>query len=72
MSPITMIIGIIAIIYGVATFVFRIKYPERFEKLEAMKKSFGNKNGIILHTIAYTLIPIVVGLALLLSGSSGK
>jgi hypothetical protein len=72
MDPITIVIGLLAVSYGFYTLVIRIKKPEKFGKLEAMKSKFGNKAGIIIHTISYSLIPIVAGIVFVLLGLSGK
>lgn len=61
-------IGALAIGYGIFTLYTRIRSPERLSKLASMKRVYGNKAGEIVHVIFYTIIPIVFGLILLISG----
>lgn len=70
MNPrwIEMAIGALVIAYGIFTLYTRIRFPERLPKLAAMKRVYGNKAGEIVHVIFYTIIPIVFGLILLISG----
>ena len=62
---INIIIGIAAIAYGVFTIYARVTNRAGFGKLEAMKERWGSTAGTILHVIAYTVVPIVVGIVLL-------
>ena len=61
MNWITLAFGIFALFYGLYTIYARLKTPDKFGKLEAMRQSYGHKAGTIVHTISYTLIPLVVG-----------
>ena len=64
-------IGIFALMFGVYTCFVRLKSPDKFEKLKAMKEKFGEKAGTIIHTIAYTIVPVIVGISLILTGING-
>ena len=61
----TLLIGAFAICFGIYTAVVRIFWPQKFGKLEAMKKRYGNKVGTVVHVIGYTLAPIGFGLVML-------
>ena len=54
------------------TLVLRIKDPSRFGKLEAMKKTWGEKGGTAVHVFGYTVAPIVGGGLLLFFGLGGS
>ena len=57
----TLIIGLLALIFGLSTLILRIKNPEKLKKLTAMREKYGEKVGIAIHTIFYTVIPLVAG-----------
>ena len=67
----TFIIGLLALGFGISTLVMRMRNPERFTKLKAMKEQLGEKAGFLLHFTAYTAIPILVGIIFLLGGLRG-
>jgi len=71
MNIFPMVIGILCIGYGLFTLIIRIKSPKKFGKLEAMKKKFGEKAGIAIHVTAYTVVPLLLGTALLICGILG-
>jgi hypothetical protein len=60
-----LLLGIAALAYGLYTGYARTASPEKFGKLQAMKKQWGESTGNIVHLVAYTVVPIVVGLALI-------
>jgi hypothetical protein len=64
-------IGVFALLFGVYTFFVRLKSPEKFGKLKAMKEKFGEKGGTVIHTIAYTIVPIVAGIVFIITGING-
>lgn len=68
----TVIIGIVAIAYGIYTLWARTAKPEQFKKLEAMKKQMGPAAGNIIHLIAYSVVPLVVGAVFLVTGLQGR
>jgi hypothetical protein len=71
MNILTIVLGILCIGYGIYTAIMRAKAPEKFGKLEAMKKKFGDKAGQIVHIVSYTIVPILVGVAFFVSGLFG-
>ena len=71
MNLTTVVIGIAAIAYGLYTAWARRARPDQFRKLEAMKKTWGESAGQVVHVIGYTIVPIVVGVVLVLSGLRG-
>ncbi|MHB0969978.1 MAG: hypothetical protein ACYC7A_17700 [Thermoanaerobaculia bacterium] len=71
MNSVTFGVGIAAIVYGVYTAWARSARPHQFRKLDAMKKSFGESGGTIVHFIAYTVVPIGVGIVFVFRGLAG-
>ena len=59
-------------LYGVFTGYARFKTPEKFRKLEAMKAFWGEKPGLVIHLVAYTVVPIVVGIMFVVMGVNGR
>ena len=59
------IIGVLAIAYGVYSFIQRKVAPEKIEKLQTMIERNGEKMGHSIHLFGYTILPIVAGLLLL-------
>lgn len=62
---INFILGILAIAYGVYSFVQRKAAPEKIAKLQSMIERNGEKMGHSIHLFGYTILPIVAGLLLL-------
>jgi len=71
MDPVTLGVGVLLLGFGIYTFYSRAKTPHKLGKLQAMEDKFGNSAGTLTHTIAYSLIPIVAGAALIWSGYKG-
>ena len=69
-----LLLGVFALGYGLYTLYARATSPNKFGKLDAMKKQWGERTGTIVHVVGYTVIPIIVGLVLiataLISGSA--
>lgn len=60
-------IGSLALLFGLYTLYLRLTGKiETFAKLEPMKNLFGSKLGGFVHLIAYTILPLILGLVLLL------
>jgi hypothetical protein len=59
------IIGVLAIVYGLYSFIQRMIAPEKIEKLQTMIERNGEKMGHSIHLFGYTILPIVAGLLLL-------
>ena len=64
-------IGLFALLFGVSTLVLRFKNQEKLGKLNVMKEKYGEKTGAIIHTISYTVVPIIAGVLFIVIGLSG-
>jgi p-aminobenzoyl-glutamate transporter AbgT len=62
-----LILGVLAIVYGLYCYHQRKTTPEKIEKLQTMIERNGEKMGHSIHLFGYTILPIVAGLLLLLS-----
>jgi hypothetical protein len=71
MNIITLVLGIVFFGYGVFSIILRIKSPEKFGKLETMKNRFGDKGGMVIHIIFYSILPIIVGIVFIVCGILG-
>jgi len=60
-----LILGILAIAYGLYSYVQRKTAPEKIAKLQTMIERNGEKMGHSIHLFGYTILPIVAGLMLL-------
>jgi hypothetical protein len=65
------IIGVLAIVYGLYSFIQRKVAPEKIEKLQTMIERNGEKMGHSIHLFGYTILPIVAGLLLLYAHFQG-
>ncbi len=65
MDYLNLIFGIGFILFGIYTLIMRKKSPEKFYKLEAMKKQFGEKKGDLIHLVSYAILPITLGIVFL-------
>lgn len=62
----TLIFGIISLLFGLLTIYLRIfKNSKGLGKLEAMKETYGEKLGLAIHIVSYTVVPIVVGIVMI-------
>jgi hypothetical protein len=71
MNYTTLAIGLFALLFGICTLFLRVKNPEKFGKLNAMKEKYGEKTGATIHTISYTVIPIIAGILFIVIGLKG-
>lgn len=71
MNPVTILLGVASLGYGLYTVWARRAKPEQFAKLEPMKKVWGEKAGPIVHVIGYTVMPIILGAVLIVLGCMG-
>ena len=71
MNWITIAIGVVALGFGVYSTYVRLKTPEKFGKLAAMRQQFGDIAGTIIHTVAYSVLPIVAGIIFIILGVQG-
>ena len=65
------IIGVLAIVYGLYSFIQRKVAPEKIVKLQTMIERNGEKMGHSIHLFGYTILPIVAGLLLLYAHYQG-
>ena len=62
MNPeINLVLGGLAIIYGIYSFIRRKTAPEKIEKLQDMIERNGEKMGNSIHLFGYTIVPIIAG-----------
>ena len=59
------ILGGMGVAFGLYTLFARIFAPSHLWKLEPMKKQWGEKVGLAVHVLAYTVLPLVLGAILL-------
>ena len=59
------ILGVLAIGYGIYSFVQRKTAPEDIKKLQIMIERNGEKMANNIHLFGYTILPIVAGLLML-------
>ena len=71
MNLITTLLGAAALLYGLYSLFVRMTHPAKFGKLEAMKQFWGERLGGAIHFVAYTLVPIAAGVALIIAGLRG-
>ena len=71
MNPMTVGLGALSVAYGCYTAYARVKAPHQFHKLDAMRKFWGERAGLAIHFVAYTVVPIVAGIAMVISGMNG-
>ncbi len=62
---INFVLGVLAIAYGVYSYIQRKNAPENIEKLQTMIERNGEKMGHTIHLVGYTIMPIIAGLLLL-------
>jgi hypothetical protein len=70
-DPTNLALGVFAIGFGLFTLVIRATNPSWFGKLAAMKQQWGDAAGNAIHLIAYTIVPILVGVALIVASVKG-
>ncbi len=61
------ILGVLAICYGIYSYIQRKTAPEKIERLRIMIERNGEKMGHSIHLFGYTILPIAAGLLLLLA-----
>ena len=63
---VNLVLGVLAIVYGVYSYVQRKTAPEKIDKLQTMIARNGEKMGHSIHLFGYTIMPIIAGVLLLL------
>ena len=66
-GSLNLIIGLLAIAYGIYSYVQRKTAPDKIEKLQVMIERNGEKMGHSIHLFGYTIMPIAAGLLFLLA-----
>ena len=64
--------GLAMVAFGAVTTVLRIVRPQIFSKLEPMKRRWGERAGFRIHVPGYSILPIVAGIVIALSGALGE
>lgn len=62
---INLVLGVLAIAYGIYSYVQRQTAPQDIEKLQDLIARNGEKMGHSIHMFGYTILPIIAGLLLL-------
>ena len=61
-----LIFGVLFLLLGLITIYLRVFMNSKgLGKLEAMKETYGEKLGLAIHIISYTVVPIVVGIVMI-------
>lgn len=68
MDPVTIGIGILAVVFGIFSGVMRFVKPSMFKKLGPMKEKFGQSVGTAIHFVAYVIVPLGFGISMIVSG----
>ncbi len=63
-----LVLGVVAVAYGIYSFYQRRTAPEKIEKLQAMIERNGEKMAHSIHLIGYTILPIFSGVLLISAG----
>ncbi len=71
MNVMTVVIGVAALLFGATTLFLRAKDPSKFRKLQPMQERFGKTAGTVVHTVAYSLVPMGAGITFLVAGLNG-
>ncbi len=65
---IDIVLGGIGVAIGLYSLFARKFAPNHLWKLEPMKQQWGEKVGLAVHVLAYTVLPLVLGAMLLANG----
>lgn len=71
MDPVTVGIGVLAVGFGGYAFFLRVSNPSKLKKLKPMQDKWGEQSGLAIHTVAYSIGPLVFGLAMIVAGLKG-
>jgi len=67
----TLALGAAIIFYALYIIYTSIKSPDELVKLKYMRAKLGNKAGTIIHTLVYSIIPLIFGCFVLAAGING-
>jgi hypothetical protein len=71
MDVFSLLIGGFAVLFGFLTLVTRKRGAGgTLKKLAAMRERYGDKTGFLIHLLAYSVLPIVLGLLIIAVGIS--
>jgi hypothetical protein len=68
----TVVVGCAAIVYGLVTLVLRFRGSSLVAKVGPMQERFGRTAGMVIHVVAYSVLPLVFGVIALVLGLSGR
>ncbi len=68
MDWVTLGSGFVLCLYGLYTMVMRTKRPETLFRLKAMKGRYGDVNGTAMHIVAFTVLPVILGIMMSFAG----
>jgi hypothetical protein len=68
----TILIGLAASLFGASTIILRHSHPHLFKKFGLMKAQFGDTAGYIVHFVAYSAVPLIFGIVMVLNGLNGS
>ncbi len=66
-----LVLGVLAIAYGIYSYVQRKTAPENIEKLQTMIERNGEKMAHTIHLVGYTIMPIIAGILLFIGHFRG-
>ena len=64
-------LGVLAIVYGLYSYIQRKTAPQNIKKLQTMIERNGEKMANSIHLFGYTILPIIAGLLLLYAHFQG-
>lgn len=67
----TLALGAAVLLFSVYTLLTSIKSPDELVKLKYMKAKLGLRAGIVVHTIAYVIVPLIFGYFIISAGIDG-
>jgi hypothetical protein len=67
----TIIIGVVALLIGISTTYLRTTKSDKLVKLKAIQEKFGEQRGALIHLVFYSIIPIIFGIIMVLTGMRG-
>jgi hypothetical protein len=56
-----LLLGGLLVAFGVYSIFARFFAPHHLGKLEPMRKMWGERGGLAMHIVAYTVLPLVAG-----------
>ncbi|MEW6283697.1 MAG: hypothetical protein AB1758_34115 [Candidatus Eremiobacterota bacterium] len=72
MEPVTVLLGLACLAFGLLTAFLRIVRPQQLGKLEPMQRLWGPRLGTLIHWLSYTIAPLALGALLVQAGLQGR